>query len=390
MIKLVPGAALFALLSFGLALPGIAAERHDIDAATAVAEWLLDSEGEEAQAREWLPFTRQIGVRGIVVGSLAASATSAGVPAAAMLEALRAFGTAIDLQRDLQDGDGFHVRYEQAFTVEGQAIGVGRVLWAEVRSAAKGTVEIHRFHAQGGDQRFWFATGQAATHPSIRLPLDVVSVSSSFGLRADPFGQPAARAAGGGPAKNRSSLGMLPSTRNIGVIQVDITKPAPGVSSRGSRFPRRVARAQVLHDGVDLVAAHGTPVYAASDGIVLGAGPNGGYGNWIQIDHSGDDDRGKLSTVYGHLSRFAPGLKAGVRVSQGDVIGFVGSTGRSTGAHLHFEILSNGKPVDPMIHPQAARAQLLGADLERFNKQVAGELAGRDRDVVIVPSSFGF
>ncbi|MDP2331727.1 MAG: M23 family metallopeptidase [Reyranella sp.] len=183
---------------------------------------------------------------------------------------------------------------------------------------------------------------------------------------------------------------MLPSTRNIGMIQVDITKPAPGVSSRGSRFPRRVARALVLHDGVDLVASHGTPVYAASDGVVLGARRNGGYGNWVQIDHSEDDDRGKLSTVYGHLSRFAPGLKAGVRVSQGDVIGFVGSTGRSTGAHLHFEILSNGKPVDPMSHPQVARAQLLGADLERFNKQVAGELAGRDRDVVIVPSSFGF
>lgn len=364
MIRLVPGAALCALLSFGLALPGLAAERRDSDAVTAVAEWLLDSEGEEALAREWLPFTRKFGVSGIVVGSLAASAASAGVPAAAMLEALRAFGTAIDLKRDLHDGDGFHVRYEQAFTVDGEAIGVGRVLWAEVQSAAKGMVEIHRFHAQGGDQRFWFATGQAATPPSIRLPLDVVSVSSSFGLRGDPFGRPSARSTGGPLAKN----------------------PSRG----GSRFARFSARTQVLHDGVDLVASHGTPVHAASDGIVLGAGPNGGYGNWIQIDHSGDDDRGKLSTVYGHLSRFAPGLKAGVRVSQGDVIGFVGSTGRSTGAHLHFEILSSGKPVDPMIHPQVARAQLRGADLERFNKQVAGELAERDRDVVIVPSSLGF
>ena len=93
-----------------------------------------------------------------------------------------------------------------------------------------------------------------------------------------------------------------------------------------------------MHEGVDLAAPTGTPIYAASDGSVVGAAPNGGYGNWIRIDHTG-----KLSTVYGHLSEFAPGIKKGVQVSQGDLIGFVGNTGRSTGPHLHFEILINGK-----------------------------------------------
>jgi murein DD-endopeptidase MepM/ murein hydrolase activator NlpD len=133
-----------------------------------------------------------------------------------------------------------------------------------------------------------------------------------------------------------------------------------------------------MHEGVDLAAPVGTPVYAASDGIVVGAAPNGGYGNWIRIDHPG-----KLATVYGHLSEFAPDIESGVQVSQGELIGFVGSTGRSTGAHLHFEILKNVEAVDPLTFPEARRAQLIGSDLERFRKQVTGALAERDRETAV-------
>jgi murein DD-endopeptidase MepM/ murein hydrolase activator NlpD len=156
--------------------------------------------------------------------------------------------------------------------------------------------------------------------------------------------------------------------------QVAVAAPSP-----------RVMRALFMHDGVDLVAATGTPVYAASDGIVIGAAPNGGYGNWIRIDH-----HAKLSTVYGHLSSFAPGIAAGARVSQGELIGFVGNTGRSTGSHLHFEILSNGKAVDPLAYPEIKRAQLRGADLERFRKQEKRALAERDRETVLALSTSGF
>ena len=140
-----------------------------------------------------------------------------------------------------------------------------------------------------------------------------------------------------------------------------------------------------MHDGADLVAPTGTPVYAASDGVVIGAAPNGGYGNWIRIDHPG-----KLSTVYGHLSSFAPGIQEGARVSQGELIGFVGNTGRSTGAHLHFEILSNGKAVDPLSYPELKRAQLRGADLERFRKQVKNALAERERERAVTLAFGGF
>jgi murein DD-endopeptidase MepM/ murein hydrolase activator NlpD len=153
--------------------------------------------------------------------------------------------------------------------------------------------------------------------------------------------------------------------------KVAVAKPAPPV-----------ARPLFMHDGVDLVAVTGTPVYAAADGVVIGAAPNGGYGNWIQINH-----QGKLSTVYGHLSSFAPDIEEGARVSQGELIGFVGNTGRSTGAHLHFEILSNGKAVDPLVYPEFKRAQLRGADLERFRKQVKNALAERERETALAALS---
>jgi hypothetical protein len=86
------------------------------------------------------------------------------------------------------------VRYQQTFTAEGTPIGVGRVLWAELRTKAKGTIALHRFRPQGGAERLWLANGEAATPPSMRLPLDTMTVSSGYGLRADPLDKPAGTA----------------------------------------------------------------------------------------------------------------------------------------------------------------------------------------------------
>jgi murein DD-endopeptidase MepM/ murein hydrolase activator NlpD len=140
----------------------------------------------------------------------------------------------------------------------------------------------------------------------------------------------------------------------------------------------RATRSLFMHEGVDLVAPTGTPVHAAADGVVIGAAPNGRYGNWIRIDHAG-----KLTTVYGHLSAFAPGIVPGAKVSRGERIGFVGSTGRSTAPHLHFELLIDGKPVNPINHPETRRGVLRGPDLDRLRKQVAQSLAERDRETAI-------
>ncbi|NQW53552.1 MAG: M23 family metallopeptidase [Rhodospirillales bacterium] len=162
--------------------------------------------------------------------------------------------------------------------------------------------------------------------------------------------------------------------------------PSPGLSSYGSssyggfRAPPPYAlprpsssRSLFMHEGVDLVAPAGTPVVAAADGIVVGAAPNGRYGNWVRIEHGG-----KLASVYGHLSAFARGLQPGTIVSRGDVVGYVGSTGRSTGAHLHFELQVDGKPVNPITHPELKRAQLRGPDLDRFRKQVIASRVERE------------
>ena len=97
-----------------------------------------------------------------------------------------------------------------------------------------------------------------------------------------------------------------------------------------------------MHKGVDFAAPTGTPIFAAGNGVVEFAGKNGSYGNYIRIRHDGT-----YKTAYAHLNGFKRGVYGGVRVKQGDVIGFVGSTGRSTGPHLHYEIIVNGKQVNP-------------------------------------------
>ena len=446
-------AAFAASLLFGSMSAAVAADNASLEDARLEEARLLGSADEDARYLACQPFTRQIAAGGTIARSFDASLAEAGVPAAAMLEARRALATSIDLGRDVAAGDQFYVRYEQVFTAEGTPIGVGRVMWAALRTKAKGTIALHRFRPQGGVERLWLASGEAATPPSIRLPLDAVTVSSGFGLRADPLDKPSGPAVAMGPlpdpaksvpaayvevpvpasekpvapppeepvkpARRQMHSGFFPGQPGFGGFSMNSRHALDGtdlqrvVAERDAEARRaaaaraadappsvtaaetqqaavaapapRVVRPLFMHDGADLVAPTGTPVYAASDGVVIGAAPNGGYGNWIRIDH-----QGKLSTVYGHLSSFAPGIQEGARVSQGELIGFVGNTGRSTGAHLHFEILSNGKAVDPLAYPELKRALLRGADLERFRKQVKRALAERDRETALALSISGF
>ncbi|TAJ28936.1 MAG: hypothetical protein EPO67_15775, partial [Reyranella sp.] len=136
-----------------------------------VAERLLGDGDDDARLKAYLPFERQRGISGVVVGrSFAASAVAAGVPAPAMLEVQQALGAIFDLDSEVRDGDRFHVRFEQEFTAEGAPLDVGRALWVELRTA-KGNIAIHRFRSRDGGERFWQANGQAATPPSMRMPL---------------------------------------------------------------------------------------------------------------------------------------------------------------------------------------------------------------------------
>jgi len=376
----------------------------------ASAAWAVSTEEErllgcgcdDTRLREYLPFTRRHSASGLVRGSLAEAATGGGVPASAMVEALDALAAGIDLKRELRDGDRFYVRYELSFTAAGDSIEVGRVLWAELETQARGKISIHRFQPrQSTGESFWLSA------PRIRLPLDNVQVSSGFGMRADPFQQPLSSSAPRRPA-------AFPITNLRAVAKPPVVAPQAGPRAAGG--PRAQAKPHIyratnltapmppgqklgvvpripaarsysgfstpnaMHEGVDLVAELGTIVRAAGDGVVLGAELKGGYGNWIEIEHAPGANAPELATVYGHLSGFAPGIMPGVRVRQGDVIGFVGSTGRSTGPHLHFEILENGLPINPMSSLALRREQLRGDELLQFKKQVDHDLRERDRE----------
>jgi murein DD-endopeptidase MepM/ murein hydrolase activator NlpD len=344
--------------------------------AISAEEQLLGSADEESRAQELLPFTRSFGASGTVSGSLAQSAATAGVPPAAMLDAVRAFADAAG--PGLQDGDTFYVRWEQTFAYTGEAIGIGRVQWAELKTQSGATFAIHRFQPHEGSAAFFTTGGSAATPPSIAMPLDNLIVSSPFGLRGNPFASGAAM----GPVPQ--SLPMPPSSehqwRSPRAAQIAALEAGRQARRMFAGFGPRLMPQVFMHEGVDFAVPVGTPVYAAADGVVQAVGPYAGYGNYVRIAHTDGID-----TAYGHLSRFAPGLKPGVAVVRGQLIAFSGSTGRSTGPHLHFEVRTDSKPVDPLTH--AAVAQLSGPDLDRFTRLVSTEQRERESDDAVARAS---
>jgi murein DD-endopeptidase MepM/ murein hydrolase activator NlpD len=393
------------------------------ETARASEERLLGSDDETARHLAHLPFTREIAAAAVVSEALASSFTDAHVPATVVLEARKALAGTVDFERDVGAGDRFYVLYRQPFTVDGTPIGTAQLIWLELRTTAKGMVALHRFRPNGGTERLWLANGEAAGSAALRLPLDVINLSSGFGLRPDPLDKPgppmgpladpapvvAAPAPEPPPPPKEEPL-PPPRRPTLGGLSAfggarDVfdsgrpdfhrrrpdPEPAPEVAATAE--PPKVEALPpppppkprlFMHDGLDLVAVTGTEIYAAADGVVTGAGPNGRYGNWMQIDHAG-----KLTTVYGHLAAFAPGIEAGTRVSQGELVGFVGNTGRSTGAHLHFEIVANGRTVNPLIFPGIKRTQLTGTDLDRFKKQVKRSLEERDREARVDAAILG-
>lgn len=258
---------------------------------------------------------RLLRASGEVDGSVIASAEAAGVPHGPLAEMLRAFSWDVNFQHDIKPGDRFDVLVERSWTTDGKPADDGRVLWAEITTGGgTETYRIYRFKPRDGEEFFYSPKGESVVKALLRTPLNMSRVSSGFGMRHHP---------------------VLKFTR--------------------------------LHSGVDFAAPPGTPILAAGAGHVIEAGRFGGYGNWVKIAHDGN-----LATGYAHLSRIAPGVKRSARVRQGQVIGYVGSTGLSTGPHLHFELHRGGRPIDPLTMARTAqRTRLAGKDLERFRAQVA-------------------
>ncbi|MGD9884264.1 MAG: hypothetical protein AB7U95_29580, partial [Reyranella sp.] len=166
-------------LAHGSALAGSGDKRSDESLAN--EERLLGAADEEARHQALLPFTREIVLAGIVARSLDGAMAATGVPSVVRLEVEQALGAVLDLERDVQSGARFQLRYQQSFTMQGAEMGVGRLVWAELQTRDKGAIGVQRFHAARHDETLWLTSGQAAAPAAMRLPIDTIAVSSRFG-----------------------------------------------------------------------------------------------------------------------------------------------------------------------------------------------------------------
>lgn len=251
---------------------------------------------------------------GEISGTLSASMQKQGVPHRVVSNFINIFSYSIDFRRDVRKGDKFEIIYENHITPNGETVKSGNILYAAL-TLRKDKVALYRFQDKDGTVDYYNEKGLAMKKTLHRKPLafQQARISSPFGRRRHP-------------------------------ILKDIR----------------------VHWGVDYAAPKGTKIFAAGDGVVQMAKYNGGYGNFVKIRHNSE-----YSTAYGHMWKFASGIRPGVRVKQGQVIGYVGSTGRSTGPHLHYEVVKNGKRVNPTTIKAAAGENLSGKKLASFKQVVA-------------------
>jgi murein DD-endopeptidase MepM/ murein hydrolase activator NlpD len=257
-----------------------------------------------------MPLERQrFAARGEIKSSLFAAGERAGVPLAVMASLIRAYSHEIDFQRDLRKGDKFEVLYDQPTAQDGTPVGQGIVVYAAL-IIGNSKRPIYRVTFKDGVVDYFDAKGRSIKRSLLRTPLEHPRITSPYGQRRHPI------------------LGY-----------------------------------SKMHKGVDFGASHGTPIFAAGTGVVETAKYNGSYGRFILLRHNN-----RTETAYAHMHRFAKGIHLGARVSQGDVIGYVGSTGRSTGPHLHYEVRIDKKQVNPLKVSMPVGRSLAGNVLKQFEK----------------------
>jgi len=257
-------------------------------------------------------------VKGVIHSSLAATMSNAGVPSNIVSNFTNVFRYKVNFRSGIHDGDTFKVLFDRKMTADGRVFKNGNILYAELVLNKK-KISLYRYKDSIGNIDYYDEKGLALKRGLVRKPLEFSSarISSRFGWRRHP-----------------------------------------------------ILKQRILHSGVDYAAPTGSRIYASGDGVVTRAQWVGGYGRYVTIKHNSE-----YSTGYAHMSGFARGIKPGVRVKQGQVIGFVGSSGRSTGPHLHFEVIKNGKKVDPLKIQAATGANLTGKELQRFKTEIKKILA---------------
>lgn len=244
---------------------------------------------------------------GDVAGSFARSAIEAGVASPIANRAEKLIRT----KATLRSGDDFTLVFDRSVTENGRVISTGELLYAELESNGA-PVRFYGFRHKG-KLEYFDDKGANLRSAGMILPVAGARLSSRFGFRVHP-----------------------------------------------------ILRYRKMHTGVDFAAGSGTPIRAPADGVVVEARRYGGYGNWIRIRLGGGVDVG-----FAHMSRYGAGMRPGVRVRQGQVIGYVGSTGMSTGPHLHYEAFRNGKRINPLSLRVNTGTQLTGAELAAFKAQKA-------------------
>lgn len=256
------------------------------------------------------PVVRSAYVHGVINSSLSQSAARAGLSHSLTMDMANIFGYDIDFAQDIRQGDEFDVIYEQK-VANGKVVGTGNILSARFTNRGK-TYTAVRYTNKQGSSSYYTADGNSMRKAFIRTPVDFARISSRF--------------------------------------------------SMGRKHP--ILNKIRAHKGVDYAAPRGTPIKAAGDGKVLLAGRRGGYGNTVIIQHGNT-----YRTLYGHMQGFAKGVKTGGSVKQGQVIGYIGTTGLSTGPHLHYEFQVNGVHVDPLGQKLPMADPIAKAERARFLQQ---------------------
>ena len=239
--------------------------------------------------------------------SLYISAKKAGLPISVLMEVVKIYSFDVDFQREIKSGDAFEVLYQVHNNKSGEIVKTGPVLRSVLVLGGE-RLPLYRYEYEEDYFEYFDSEANSAKKALMRTPLDGARISSVFGKRKHPI------------------LGY--------------TK---------------------MHKGVDFAAPRNTPVFAAGDGIIEYAKRNGGYGKFIRIRHNSD-----YKTAYAHLDRYAKNIREGTKVKQGDIIGYVGSTGRSTGPHLHYEIIFRNKQVNPLKVRMPKELKLNNQDYDSF------------------------
>lgn len=255
---------------------------------------------------------RKYYVKGEISGSLYQSGKESGLSNSVLTKLNEIFSYSVDFQRQIRAGDQFSVFYDTFFNSQTGKEKLNRILFAELILSGE-KISLYRFSTEGPQGvDYFYPDGQGSRGFLMRTPLENARLSSYFGRRKHP---------------------VLGYTR--------------------------------IHKGLDFGAPLGTPVLAAGDGIIERASYFGSFGNYIRIRHGSG-----IKTIYAHLKGYAKGISKGGRVKQGQVIGYLGATGRVQGRHLHYEIHKNGTAVDPLRLDLPISRGLAGDSLNRFSQQV--------------------